>query len=64
MGRIDGVLMLGESPWDVAAAQVIIEEAGGQLTDFKGDRTVYQGQTVATNGLLQTVLLDVVKGCR
>jgi fructose-1,6-bisphosphatase/inositol monophosphatase family enzyme len=39
-GRIDGIIMVDEAPWDIAAAAVIIEEAGGRLTDFSGVASV------------------------
>jgi myo-inositol-1(or 4)-monophosphatase len=35
-GRCDGFFELGLSPWDVAAGAVLIEEAGGVVTDFSG----------------------------
>lgn len=63
-GRVDAVVMVGESPWDIAAARVIIEEAGGRLSDFRGAPTVYGGTTLATNGLLHPALLHVLQDCR
>jgi len=35
-GRIDGYWEFNLKPWDVAAGKIIIEEAGGKVTDFKG----------------------------
>ncbi len=40
------------SLWDLAAPSVIVEEAGGQFSDFGGERTVRAGDAVATNGAL------------
>jgi histidinol-phosphatase len=40
------------SPWDAAALQPIIEEAGGVFTDWKGQRTSFGGNGIATNGAL------------
>jgi histidinol-phosphatase len=37
------------SPWDAAALQPIIEEAGGTFTDWNGVATAFGGSTVATN---------------
>jgi myo-inositol-1(or 4)-monophosphatase len=37
-GRFDGFWELGLSPWDVAAGFLIIEEAGGKVTDFFGKK--------------------------
>jgi histidinol-phosphatase len=59
-GRVDAVLNIGEAPWDIAAAQVILEEAGGRLTDFTGAATVYGGTTLATNDRLHEALLEIV----
>lgn len=63
-GRVDAVVMNGEFPWDIAAAQVILEEAGGLLTDFTGQRSVYSGTTLATNGHLHPALMELLKDCR
>lgn len=46
------------APWDLAAPMVIIEEAGGQVTDFHGRRTYAGGNAVATNGLLHEIVLE------
>ena len=37
IGRCDGFWELDLHPWDTAAGQVILEEAGGRVTDFKGN---------------------------
>jgi histidinol-phosphatase len=44
--------------WDLAAPLILIEEAGGRLTDFKGNRTYAGGNAVASNGLLHEVILE------
>jgi histidinol-phosphatase len=44
-------------PWDLAAPLVIVEEAGGRLTDFHGNRTYLGGNAVASNGLLHEEVL-------
>jgi histidinol-phosphatase len=62
-GWIDAVVMVGESPWDTAAAQVIVEEAGGRLSDFRGAHTVYSGSTIATNGQLHEPLVRLLRDC-
>ncbi len=59
-GWVDAVVMIGEAPWDTAAAKVIVEEAGGRFTDFSGIPTVYTGSTVATNGKLHEPLLALL----
>ncbi len=39
-------------PWDVAPMKILVEEAGGRLTDFAGRPDIYSGSVLATNGLL------------
>jgi histidinol-phosphatase len=48
------------SLWDLAATQVIIEEAGGRFTDLAGVRTPDGGDAIATNGLLHDEVLAIV----
>lgn len=62
-GRVDAIVNIGENPWDIAAAQVIVEEAGGRLTDFGGVPGVYAGTAVTSNGHLHGDLLGLVAGC-
>ncbi len=40
------------NPWDAAALQPIITEAGGVFTDWRGRATAFGGDTIATNGAL------------
>ena len=40
------------NPWDAAALQPIIEEAGGMFTDWRGIRTAFGGDAIATNGAI------------
>jgi myo-inositol-1(or 4)-monophosphatase len=52
-GRLDGFWELTLSPWDIAAGVLLIEEAGGRVTDFfGGDTYLESGHVIATNGLL------------
>src|ERR1700686_3975758 len=44
--------------WDLAAPLIVVEEAGGRLTDFTGRRTYEGGNAVATNGLLHAAILE------
>lgn len=58
-----GELMLeyGVSPWDIAALVPIVEEAGGKMTDWDGNRTILRTDTLASNGLLHDAALDILK---
>jgi histidinol-phosphatase len=46
--------------WDLAALQVIVEEAGGRFTDLDGRRTPDGGSAVCTNGLLHGEVLSLL----
>ena len=55
------VMLEGDiSPWDIAALQVIVEEAGGRLTDASGLRTIDAGHSVTSNGALHDEVLRVL----
>ncbi|MEM6290678.1 MAG: inositol monophosphatase family protein [Myxococcota bacterium] len=45
-------------PWDIAALQVIVEEAGGKATTVRGERNVRGGSLFTSNGLLHDVVLS------
>lgn len=50
-GRFDGFWELKLHPWDVAAGMVIIQEAGGRVTDFHGRKsTIFDKDVIASNG--------------
>jgi len=44
--------------WDLAAPSIIVEEAGGRVTDLDGRRTYAGGNALATNGLLHDAILE------
>src|SRR2546426_235648 len=44
-------------PWDIAAPQVIVEEAGGRATGLGGERSIYAGSLVTSNGPLHETAL-------
>ncbi len=50
------------SLWDVAAIQIIVEEAGGRFSDLNGERTPDGGSVVCTNGHLHNEVLTRLKG--
>lgn len=62
VGRFDGFWELRLSPWDMAAGTLIVQEAGGKLTDFQGrPLDIYGGQVVASNRKIHTAMLDVLQ---
>ena len=44
------------SPWDAAAPMLLIEEAGGRVTDFAGPPPVDTGTFLGSNGLLHETI--------
>jgi myo-inositol-1(or 4)-monophosphatase len=64
-GRFDGFWEEILQPWDVAAAAVIVEEAGGRLSHYSGGPLdIYAGQTAVSNGWLHDSLLAVIQRAR
>lgn len=62
-GRFEGFWEEKLNPWDTAAGAVIIEEAGGRVTDFEGGPVnIYHPEVVASNGLVHRAMLDVLSG--
>lgn len=62
-GRLDGFFEQKLEPWDSAAGYLIVEEAGGKVTDFTGQKySVYQHKILATNGKIHAEMLDVING--
>ncbi len=60
-GRFDGFYEHKLEAWDSAAGYLIVEEAGGKVTDFKGDKfSIYQHHLLATNGKIHDEMLDVI----
>ena len=61
-GRFDGFYEHSLHAWDSAAGFLIVEEAGGRVTDFAGNPySPYQPHILATNGLIHEEMLALVK---
>jgi histidinol-phosphatase len=56
-GSAEAMIEAEVSPWDLAAVLVIVEEAGGRLTDLEGRPSIEAGHAVASNGPLHEELL-------
>ncbi|GAA1876413.1 histidinol-phosphatase [Pseudonocardia ailaonensis] len=56
-GVVDLAVEPAANPWDLAAVQVIVEEAGGRLTDLRGVPGFTGGNGLASNGLLHAEAL-------
>lgn len=64
-GRFDGFFEFKLSPWDVAAGALIVQEAGGKVTDFKGgDDYLFGRQILATNGKVHPEALQLIMAAR
>ena len=48
--------------WDAAPMKILVEEAGGRLTDFAGTPSIYNGSVLATNGHLHEPALRALAG--
>ena len=61
VGRCDGFWELNLHPWDTAAGKIILEEAGGRLTDYAGSPfSIYTKEIVASNRWIHDELLAVL----
>jgi myo-inositol-1(or 4)-monophosphatase len=61
-GRFDGYWEKKLSPWDQAAGMVILQEAGGTITDFKGKSfSIYGNEVLATNGLIHEQMMNILR---
>ncbi len=61
-GRMDGFYEMELQPWDYAGAAIILEEAGGKITDWQGNNLNYISKTatIATNSYIHNELMEVV----
>jgi len=61
-GRYDGFWERNLSSWDMAAGILLVREAGGIVTDFKGrDKMLETGEIIATNGSLDREFRQLLK---
>lgn len=64
-GRLDGFWEMGLKAWDVAAGVVLVEEAGGLVTRFDGERHALAGGEIAAAGRgLHAAILAVLRDAR
>ena len=62
-GRVDGFWEWSLHAWDVAAGALIVEEAGGRVSDFAGaELDPFAGQILATNGRIHDSMREVIAG--
>jgi myo-inositol-1(or 4)-monophosphatase len=64
-GRLDGYYERGIWAWDIAAGGLILEEAGGKVTNYRGGEQNLEGrEIVASNGALHPALISITSGNR
>jgi histidinol-phosphatase len=63
-GAAEAMIEADLAPWDTAAPTLLVEEAGGRVTDLRGERRIDSGSLVATNGLLHGEVLERLHGTR
>lgn len=60
MGRFESFWEFGLNPWDTAAGVVLVEEAGGKITDMRGQPYTLGGPSIlASNGLVHAEMVEV-----
>ena len=61
-GRFDGFWELKLNPWDIAAGWLLVEEAGGIVTDMGGNNYFLESPSIlASNGRIHQEMIDVLK---
>jgi histidinol-phosphatase len=61
-GAVDACVETAANHWDLAAPKLIVEEAGGRLTDLTGADRADGGNALASNGFLHEPLLEALGG--
>ena len=60
---MDGFFEFNLKPWDIAAGALIVQEAGGIVTDMQGEQTWLQtGDIVAANPKVLAQMLRIIGG--
>jgi histidinol phosphatase-like enzyme (inositol monophosphatase family) len=61
-GRADIMIDPLLNPWDAAAVDVVVTEAGGRFSDWHGRDSIESGDGIATNGLVHDAALGLIAG--
>jgi myo-inositol-1(or 4)-monophosphatase len=60
-GRLDGYYERDIWPWDLAAGSMIVEEAGGRLTNYRGGKLDLAGRAIeASNGRMHPAMTRLI----
>jgi myo-inositol-1(or 4)-monophosphatase len=61
-GRFDGFWEMKLHPWDIAAGVLLVEEAGGKITDFDGNpMDLFKGEILASNNVIHSEMIKVLR---
>ncbi|HSZ72616.1 MAG TPA: inositol monophosphatase family protein [Cytophagaceae bacterium] len=60
-GRFEGYFEFNLKDWDVAAGALIVKEAGGRVSDFKGGNNFHSGHEVLATGNIHEEMLQVIQ---
>jgi histidinol-phosphatase len=60
-GAVEAALDWTSKPWDLAPLGIIVEEAGGRSTNLRGERSIYSGQLLSTNGKIHEEALALLR---
>lgn len=60
-GAIEAAVDWTSMPWDLAPLGLIVEEAGGKSTNLQGERTIYSGDFISTNGKIHDEVLGFLR---
>jgi myo-inositol-1(or 4)-monophosphatase len=60
-GRFEGFFEYNLQPWDVAAGALIVQEAGGLVTDFKGGSDFLFGRQIIAGNQVQPEMLKMIQ---
>jgi len=62
-GQVDGYWEFGLNPWDIAAGVLLVQEAGGTVSDMEGGTLNLQSpRLLATNGVLHAEMSEILRG--
>lgn len=62
MGRFDGFWELKLKPWDVAAGSLIVQEAGGVVSNLSGGKgSIHDSEILASNGRIHSQMIEVLR---
>lgn len=61
-GRFDAFFEYGLNPWDVAAGVLLVKEAGGKVSDYKGgDKYLFGDEIAASSSEIYTLFMEVLQ---